>query len=232
MQTERLKHKQLRTWFEQALIGNSTARENIHRYIEPRLDKHLQQLENPYKLAEVLKDTYRAIDSHLSEWYLLYQKESRTISDVLIEHSFSLLHKIVKQKSRIQFRNTIADFIPDYNSRIASLLPELKDTQQDVIRLMIYEDKNISQVAQTLELSKMAVRQRLHRGRLIIEPNLTESFGIKRITQILNHTMQTAVYDGTLEHFKFLDLYYTDERAINRYLSPSHGLLYIHWANS
>ncbi|OGE15097.1 hypothetical protein A3F00_00340 [Candidatus Daviesbacteria bacterium RIFCSPHIGHO2_12_FULL_37_11] len=225
MQTEKLKHRrQLKTWFEQALKENPEARENIHRYIEPRLNSHLQLLEDPDQLAAILSETHRAIDSHLSEWYLLYQGENRNISNVFIDHSLSLLHKIVRQKSRMHFRNSILDFIPDYDSRIASLLPALKDTQQDVIRLMIYGDKSISQVAQELKISKEAVRQRLHRARLMIEPALIEPFGIKRITYILDEPMQEAAYDGTLEHFKFLDLCYTDEEAIMHYTSRSRYL--------
>lgn len=224
---ERLKQGQLSLWFEGALRGNEKARERIHEYLLPRLSTRLQ--DTPDQPDKIIQATMSVIDSSLHPLYLLYLEHKRNLSNVLIEHGLSFMHQIMSRRSREKFRNQITDFIPNYEEQLPYLLSSLPDSQRDVLEFMLFHNKNISQAAEELEMSQAAVRQRLHRGRLIIEPDLMHPFGIRRVTQLRDKRLQDAAYDGYLESFKFLDLFYTDETAVSRYHSPNHGSLYTPW---
>lgn len=220
---EKLKHGQLETWLWRAYAGDGQAQENLHGYIGPRLLARTSSIFPSDPLSDdLISLTFYRIDTRLADIINRFEGNKRTVSSIFVEWCFSQLNQLIAETPPDRYletasRHTIGDFIPDYEERAEQIILDLSPAVRRVVRPLIFEDQTISEVAERLVMSELAVRQALHRGRVYMEPKLLTPFGIGRVSALKDRRLLDAVTVRHLEGFKFLNFWYTDEQAIERY---------------
>lgn len=211
--------------------GEPSAKEILLNHYTPRIQDYLGRfIPDGTDIEPILTRTISKIDQNLLgfnptagkyrpshnfvNWFIKITR-NEAIDSIRRLHRDTLTTK----KEIRPRRQAIEDFIPDYQQRIAEILPSLYEKERDAIELMLNGD-SISVISETLGIQKTAVRQRLHRGRQIIEPDLLEPAGLIRSSSIEQgkSPLDDALRRGVIEGFKYLNLWYTTPEAAQTYL--------------
>lgn len=216
--SERLKPGQLQQWINSATQGDEQSVENIHGYIGPVLRRYADSFLPPDSRDKILLKALSRVDQNLVRFnprkgnhnvVFNFRNWSGTIfKNLALDEYRALLREEAPSPAIRPQLKTIADFIPNYQQQVEQIWDQLTKSEQPVISLML-ETENVSQVAQTLSLPQPTVRQRLHRGRMIIEPRVIEPRSFIRVSELQIRKLADAIYHHRFDGFKFLGIWYT-----------------------
>lgn len=121
---------------------------------------------------------------------------------------------------RVPYYPGIEYFLPNWLDKYSDAHLTLTQSESEVVSPMVNQGDSISEVSAKLGIDVETGRQRLHRARTKIEPIMFEPVGIFRVASLRNIHLQEAIYYGYMKGFKFLNLFYTNNQALEEYLDP------------
>jgi len=184
-----------------AAVGDDSAFETIVQRYQARVFRLACRLTSDTDAPDVLQDTFLQVyrhlgsfrgDSQFSTWLyriatnaaLMHRRASNrrpseSLEDYLPEFDADGVHKATPAELQIASR---ADELLDRQflaGKARDVVARLPDLYREAFVLRDLEDMSTARVAQALGIEPAAVRQRVHRARLMLRGYLSELVGVK-----------------------------------------------------
>lgn len=219
---ERLNH--LSELVQQAVSGNGEVQQVLINSFEPRIRRYVAtRIPDPDPSDTVVQTTLSKIglnlfqfDPGLHDGRIGVRFTNWCFTITRNETVNALRRKSIEERVSFAPRRDIVQFIPDYEDRIAEILPSITEPRREVVELVI-SGKSIGEVAKELSIAEQNVRQRLHRGREVIEQFILEPSGLVRLARFKNPRLYSAIRHDKADGVKFLGSWYTTEEVAQKY---------------